>query len=46
VPASEQSSDFKNSLAELLTRANPLAPGAMRKQTVVKPRKEEEEEIK
>ncbi len=39
---SQESAEFKNSLANLLARGNPLAPGVARKQTVVKPKAEEE----
>lgn len=41
---SEQQAEFKNSLASLLAKGNPLAPGVARKQTVVKSKKEEEEQ--
>jgi hypothetical protein len=44
--SSEESNDFKNSLANLLAKGNPLAPGVARKQTVVRNKKDEEEENK
>ena len=41
---STESNEFKNSLESLLARGNPLMTGVARKQTVVKPAKQEEEQ--
>jgi hypothetical protein len=44
VQPSQESADFKNSLASLLSKGNPLMPGVQRRPTVVK--MEEESQAK
>ena len=46
VKTSEESNDFKNSLAGLLAKGNPLAPGAPRRQTTRAKKDDEEEKEK
>lgn len=43
IQPSEESADFKNSLASLLSKGNPLAPGVQRRQTI-QPKKQVEED--